>query len=172
MIYIFFMHLFTSLWCFCPKGNRFNQRIKRITMGLLYIRFTCQTKENLQKRFRHINWLSMLYLVTWINHLSPAWWSVHLWIYCFKWQLECNFRMKIDICYLFSLYSFYFCMYYPGFLHSLFLESSHIYTTYYIRPYAIDVLSTHLDDVIKWKHYPRYWPFVRGIHRSPVKTQI
>ena len=24
------------------------------------------------------------------------------------------------------------------------------------------------DDVIKWKHFPRYWPFVRGIHRPPV----
>ena len=24
------------------------------------------------------------------------------------------------------------------------------------------------DDVIKWKHFPRCWPFVRGIHRSPV----
>ena len=23
------------------------------------------------------------------------------------------------------------------------------------------------DDVIKWKHFPRYSPFVRGIHRSP-----
>ena len=22
------------------------------------------------------------------------------------------------------------------------------------------------DDVIKWKHFPRYWPFVWGIHRS------
>ena len=21
------------------------------------------------------------------------------------------------------------------------------------------------DDVVKWKHFPRYWPFVRGIHR-------
>ena len=28
-------------------------------------------------------------------------------------------------------------------------------------------LSQH-DDVIKWKHFPRYWPFVRGINRSPV----
>ena len=31
------------------------------------------------------------------------------------------------------------------------------------------------DDVIKWKHFPRYWPFVRGIHRwlvnSPYKGQ-
>ena len=26
------------------------------------------------------------------------------------------------------------------------------------------------DDVIKWKHFPRYWPFVRGIHRSPANS--
>ena len=26
------------------------------------------------------------------------------------------------------------------------------------------------DDVIKWKHFPRYWPFVRGSHRSPVNS--
>ena len=26
------------------------------------------------------------------------------------------------------------------------------------------------DDVIKWKHFPRYWPFVRGIHLSPVNS--
>ena len=26
------------------------------------------------------------------------------------------------------------------------------------------------DDVIKWKHFPRCWPFVRGIHRSPVNS--
>ena len=25
-------------------------------------------------------------------------------------------------------------------------------------------------DVIKWKHFPRYWPFVRGIYRSPVNS--
>ena len=26
------------------------------------------------------------------------------------------------------------------------------------------------DDVIRWKHFPRYWPFVRGIHRSLVNS--
>ena len=25
-------------------------------------------------------------------------------------------------------------------------------------------------DVIKWKHFPRYWPFERGNHRSPVNS--
>ena len=28
---------------------------------------------------------------------------------------------------------------------------------------------THID-VIKWKHFPRHWAFVRGIHRSPVNS--
>ena len=27
------------------------------------------------------------------------------------------------------------------------------------------------DDVIKWKHFPRNWPFVRAIHRSPVNSR-
>ena len=26
------------------------------------------------------------------------------------------------------------------------------------------------DDIIKWKHFPHYWPFVRGIHRSRVNS--
>ena len=26
------------------------------------------------------------------------------------------------------------------------------------------------NDVIEWKHFPRNWPFVRGIHRSPVNS--
>ena len=26
------------------------------------------------------------------------------------------------------------------------------------------------DDVLKLKPFPRYWPFVRGIHRSPVNS--
>ena len=28
------------------------------------------------------------------------------------------------------------------------------------------------DDVIKRKHFPCYWPFVRGIHRSPVNPPL
>ena len=33
----------------------------------------------------------------------------------------------------------------------------------------LSIRSNH-DDVIKWKHFPRYWPFVRGIHRSTVNS--
>ena len=33
--------------------------------------------------------------------------------------------------------------------------------------YIKHMTSTDHDDVIKWKPFPRYWPFLRGIHRSP-----
>ena len=35
---------------------------------------------------------------------------------------------------------------------------------------SLIVWSTFHDDVIKWRHFPRYWPFVRGIHRWPVNS--
>ena len=38
----------------------------------------------------------------------------------------------------------------------------------YMQP-CINTYFFH-DDVTKWKHFPRYWPFVRGIHRSPVNS--
>ena len=37
------------------------------------------------------------------------------------------------------------------------------------RKMGANHLSKH-DDVIKWKHFPRFWPFVRGIHRLPVNS--
>ena len=45
-------------------------------------------------------------------------------------------------------------------------ESYHCRTL--IKRISVDVISH--DDVIKWKHFPRYWPFVRGIHRTTVNS--
>ena len=39
------------------------------------------------------------------------------------------------------------------------------------RPFCQVIMCSIHDDVIKWKHFPRYWPFVRGIHRSPVNSR-
>ena len=41
--------------------------------------------------------------------------------------------------------------------------------TYYDANNVLHMTYKH-DDVIKWKYFPRYWPFVRGIHRSPVNS--
>ena len=46
----------------------------------------------------------------------------------------------------------------------------------YIKPESnsLDLISALLanihDDVFKSKHFPCYWPFVRGIHQSPVNS--
>ena len=45
----------------------------------------------------------------------------------------------------------------------------HWNATFQIGRLSPNPWTTH-DDVIKWKHFPRYWPFVRGIHRSPVNS--
>ena len=45
--------------------------------------------------------------------------------------------------------------------------------TYYCQlnvTIALGVCVWSHDDVIKWKHFPRYWPFVRGIYRPPLNS--
>ena len=37
-------------------------------------------------------------------------------------------------------------------------------------PWQSDRTHMRHDDVIKWKHFPRNWLFVRGIHQSPVNS--
>ena len=43
-------------------------------------------------------------------------------------------------------------------------------TTDKISMTGVDLPVSSHDDVIKWKHFLRYWPFTRGIHRSPVNS--
>ena len=57
-----------------------------------------------------------------------------------------------------------------------------LHRTFHIISHLVKILSREMgilrvffiilkhDDVIKWKYFPRYWPFVRGIHRSPVNS--
>ena len=49
--------------------------------------------------------------------------------------------------------------------HSAIMRQWHTYHTSVIKH-----LTVNHDDVIKWKHFPRYWPFVRRIHRSAVNS--
>ena len=48
------------------------------------------------------------------------------------------------------------------------------WSSYWNRALSIQRCYLHIwyihDDVIKWKHFPRNWPLVRGIHRSPVSS--
>ena len=48
-------------------------------------------------------------------------------------------------------------------------KSNNVLTSSLWRGYARFLWGVH-DNVIKWKHFPRYWPFVRGLNRSPVNS--
>ena len=39
-----------------------------------------------------------------------------------------------------------------------------------ISSHGINIVLLEHDDIIKWKHFLRYWPFVWGIHQSPVNS--
>ena len=43
------------------------------------------------------------------------------------------------------------------------------FSFWYVKGMGKRIGAKH-DDVIKWKHFLRYWPFVRGIHRLPVNS--
>ena len=79
----------------------------------------------------------------------------------------------------FSLFFFFF------FFSNNFRFTSYKYVTFgypkvhrptYLIVISIDDLAPNRpqihDDVIEWKHFPRYWPFVRGIHRSPMNSTV
>ena len=45
-------------------------------------------------------------------------------------------------------------------------HSDNLFVQFNIRPFRRPYVYTVHDDVTKWNHFPRYWPFVRGIPRS------
>ena len=57
----------------------------------------------------------------------------------------------------------------PPKLHEI-VVNSHIEYILAVSSWRRHLQKTSHDDVIKWKLFPRYWPFVWGIHRSPVNV--
>ena len=47
---------------------------------------------------------------------------------------------------------------------------SQIYSKIWVASTPLQCKKSEHDNVIKWKHFPRYWPFVRGTHRWPVNS--
>ena len=83
-----------------------------------------------------------------------------------------NSFIKIWIFKLYFSELFFFIIRHFGYLYLTYCDTLH--TIPLLRSLVICLcgFSYHAlhDDVIKWKHLPRYWPFVRGIYRSPVNS--
>ena len=70
-----FLHISTSLGCFCPRTIFTKKRIGQVTSDLPYTRFTYYTKDNQQGCSRLSNGFSLRCLRPWMNYLPPVWWS-------------------------------------------------------------------------------------------------
>ena len=59
-------------------------------------------------------------------------------------------------------------------LAQLLVRKLHLLHRRYYRKNTISlrtwIVCAQHDEVIKWKHFLRYWPFARGIHQSPVNS--
>ena len=82
---------------------------------------------------------------------------MHLKLSSAKWRPFC-FGLNV------LSYSMYFLVYA---LTSVVTYYTHTWCQHMLDQLYMRVIAVH-DDVIKWKHFPRNWPFVREIHRSPV----
>ena len=99
---------------------------------------------------------------------------------------KCQIKSKCTLAYLFSLIQllrfFGFCQFvgvsvlwwerlcYTYISICIFLIlTSNLFQYSYSHESVKSKICMH-DGVIKWNHFPRYWPFVREIHRSPVNS--
>ena len=90
-----------------------------------------------------------------------------------KLLFENNFNCDLHKAFVFLWFAKNYTMKY----HAFWYITMPIYNQFPVHPvHTISPMKMHVglvllhDDVIKWKHFPRYWPFLREIHRSPVNS--
>ena len=104
-------------------------------------------------------WDLSLIWVSWIYPIYNSWYCTPLWLLISKRLWKCWFRSQL------SLLITYFCAKCFNLQDWLSLASQSL-----VGNKAPVLLIISHDDVIKWKHFPRHWSFVRGIHRSSMNS--
>ena len=90
-------------------------------------------------------------IMTYITYLITKITKIMAWILCHAWS---NYS---DI----SVYRSHYSIYNMD-------EQLHSRVVYWLIFTSPHISIFAHDDVNKWKHFPCYWPLLRGIHRSPV----
>ena len=75
--------------------------------------------------------------------------------YCWNFFLINNSKLILPMLKAIPLKTLVICIFMLWYMYMIFLCA---------------VKACMFHDVVKWKHFPRYWPFVRGIHQSLVNT--
>ena len=92
------------------------------------------------------------------HHLANIW-------RCLSGEYQVGYDEKYKIQYFVLILIFW-----HGFPLSFLLMVWLMWQSYIVLLCWYPIINIKHDDVIKWKHFPRYWPFVWGIHRPPVNS--
>ena len=110
--------------------------------------------------------VSMLYhspLPSWIN-FNPAWISNYIP------NFKCGVRLLVEVWDRINSFVLHLRSNTPSHcaaeINSLWLNDAIRHQTSWTTGIGCVACFTIHDDVIKWNHFPRYWPFVRGIPRT------
>ena len=86
------------------------------------------------------------------------------------WEFRQNDNISVSVLLMLEPECFGLSMSIPWLRMRCFFASSAMVLAMQDKRAVFHIVYTKHDDVIKWKHFPRYWPFVRVIHRSPVNS--
>ena len=104
-----------------------------------------------------ILWTMVISFFSWIGPVAM--------LYHFNWALYLRVQLTTSLHWFGSWLSHYVNQWRPS-------HTCHPISVCLNNQHTVGFHIKHIThgDVIKWKHFPRYWPFVRGIHRSPVNS--
>ena len=111
----------------------------------------------------------LLWLIHWGRDKMDVIWSNRereSWVKCHACYLQCNMIYNSSYCWVSSDID-------KSLFHdvpNLLSYAIHIKMKVINRQPTHRTKKDHMMTSIKWKHFPRYWPFVRGIHPSPVNS--
>ena len=113
----------------------------------------------------HADWLCERLMRFWVdNRISPPVW-LHL-------SMQLNWWCEFVYIYIYIWVNMYFYIFLATTFRAKMVDIMAI-SSHWCSPHSPSgnslLLRSH-GDVIKWKHFPRDWPFVRGSHRSPVNS--
>ena len=134
------VHTYTECFCFTTY---------------IYNAVYCWVCNNFIEMIRHLwlIWQVYIYLAPW--HFHICWQKFHLGIIFHKEQMTLTTSIFAKLLIRHSHQPWYLMLHY----YCCIIKSSYLSST----------LFSH-DDIIKWKHFPHYCPFVWGIHQSPVNS--
>ena len=119
------------------------------------------------KHVKRSIWLRRTYGVLWCLNLTRVklWWNI--WAFSYWTESEFNsFPPRGIAVYIRCAFLLFTNVFHTLNVFLVFLRHKSLTLSYD----SICHLFHMHDNVIKWKHFPRYWPFVRGIQRSSINS--